>query len=343
MRPILFRIPIPGTDHAITLYGYGAMMCLGFLAAILVAARRSRRLGQPPDIIYNCALFAFLGGVFGARLFYIVQYREHFTSLWSIVMIWEGGLTYYGGLVLATVAVIAYLAASRLPVLYWLDVMAPSLPLGLAFGRIGCFLNGCCYGDTCDLPWGLAWPVGSIPWFDYADTYLASHGAMLAGAADGPYGAVMGSLVATWRPPPIHPAQVYAIVNALLLFAVLHVMFRHKRRHGQVILVFALLYGISRFLMEFLRADEASTYLLGLPTLLGALGHAEAAARFGGLTVSQNVAIGMVAAAAVALVFLMRTRGREWQADYAPPAPAVRESNDPGRKKHPKPKKGKRG
>jgi len=343
VQPILVRIPIPWTDWAITLYGYGAMLCLGFLAAILVAARRAQRLGQPPDVIYNCALLAFLGGVFGARLFYIVQYREHFTSIWSLVAIWEGGLTYYGGLVLATAAVMAYLAASRLPVLFWLDAIAPSLPLGLAFGRVGCFLNGCCYGARCDLPWGLAWPVGSIPWFAYADTHLASLGAQATGAGEGPYGAVMGALAAVWRVPHLHPSQVYAIVNALLLFGVLQVMFRHKRRHGQIILVFAVLYGVSRFLMEFLRADEAAVYLLGLPTLLRALGHEAAGARLGGLTISQNVAVVIVAAAAGALALLGRSARREWQAAYVPPAPAVRGSDRPDGRKHPKPRKGKHG
>jgi len=313
VRPILFRIPIPWTDHTITLYGYGAMLCLGFLAAILVAARRTRRLGQSPDIIYNAALFAFLGGVFGARLFYVLQYREHFTSIWSLVAIWEGGLTYYGGLVLATVSVVAYLLVSRLPVLYWLDVIAPSLPLGLAFGRMGCLLNGCCYGATCEWPWGIAWSAGSIPWAEYADTVLGPQGAVTASLGEGPYGAVMGAMATVWHGPHLHPSQVYAIVNALLLFVVLQVFFRHKRRHGQVLLLFVLLYGVSRFLMEFLRSDEASAYLLGVPTLLRMFGAEAAAGRLGGLTISQNVAIVMVAAAAVGLAILGRSRRAAWQ------------------------------
>jgi prolipoprotein diacylglyceryltransferase len=120
-------------------------------------------------------------------------------------------------------------------------------------------------------------------------------------------------------------------------------MFRHKRRHGQMILAFAVLYGVSRFLMEFLRADEAPAYLLGLPTLLRALGHEAAGARLGGLTISQNVAVVIVAAAAGALVLLGRSTRHEWQATYAPPAPTVRGPDRPDGRKRPRPRKGKHG
>ena len=129
MHQVLLRIPIPGTDHGITLYGYGMAMCLGFLAAILWAARRAKRDGQPPEIIYNIALFCFFGGVFGGRAFYCIQNSGRFPSLWDLVKIWEGGLTFYGGVILATLAVVVYLKVTRRSVLYWLDVIAPSLAM----------------------------------------------------------------------------------------------------------------------------------------------------------------------------------------------------------------------
>jgi phosphatidylglycerol:prolipoprotein diacylglycerol transferase len=210
---------------------------------------------------------------------------------------------------------------------------------------MGCFLNGCCYGATCHLPWGIRWPAGSIPWFDYANQYLESQG----GIPGGPgvlRGAVVGALAATWQPPVIHPAQIYALVNALLLFAVLHYMFWHKRRHGQIILAFFLLYGIGRFLEEALRADEAAAYLLGVPTLLRALGHEAAAAHLRGLTISQNVAIVMVLAASIGLAYLFRSRRPEWRGDYVPPAPVLSGAQDSAnshRKKHPRHRKGAHG
>jgi phosphatidylglycerol:prolipoprotein diacylglycerol transferase len=207
-------------------------------------------------------------------------------------------------------------------VLYWLDIIAPSVALGEAFGRLGCFLNGCCYGDVCTEGWGFAWLAGSIPWQHYAEGYLASLG-LVADGGGAASAALTGALAAAWRAPVIYPAQLLSFVNAMLLFAVLHTGLRFKRRHGQVLFMFILLYGISRFFLEYLRADEAEAYLLGLPTLLGALGLGGAASRLPGLTISQNVGIVMAAGAAAALVWLQRTRRPELQADYVPPAAAA--------------------
>ena len=323
MRQILLRIPIPGTEQVLTLYGYGAMLCLGFLLAILVAARRAKRLGQPPDVIYNAALVCFFGGLIGSRLFYVIQYGEHFRSVWDLVKIWEGGLTFYGGFLTAVLATVGYFWYARLPILYWLDILAPSVALGEAFGRLGCFLNGCCYGDTCPAGLGFSWPAGTIPWEHYADQALAVLGrgpADMGGAAGG---AVTGALATAWHAPVIFPAQLISFANAMLLFLVLAAMFRVKRRHGQIILAFVLLYGMSRFLLECLRADEADAYLLGLPALLAALGMEDAAGRLPLLTISQNLAILMVAGSAVGLALLGRSRRPRLQASYVPPPPPM--------------------
>ncbi len=327
MRQILFRIPLPGSEHALTIYGYGAMLCIGFLLAILLAARRAKRLGQSPDVIYNVALFCFFGGLIGARLFYVIQYGEHFRSPLDFLKIWEGGLTFYGGFLLAIVAAIGYLRFAKQPILYWLDIIAPSVALGEAFGRLGCFLNGCCYGDVCPAGSGaswatFAWPAGTIPWQHYADQYLATLSLSAAAGGGATDGALTGSLLAVWHAPAIYPAQLLSFLNGLLLFLLLVAMFRHKRRHGQILFMFMLLYGVSRFLLEWLRADEARVYLLGLPTLLESLGYTQAAARLPLLTISQNVAIGMVVGSVIVLALLERSTRPELQAEYAP-APAV--------------------
>jgi len=341
VHPILFRLALPGTQHALTIYSYGAMMCLGFLSAILVAAWRARSRGQSPDVIYNAGLIAFVCGVFGARLFYVVQYHGQFFSAWDLLKIWEGGLTYYGGLVLGAVGVVAYLGLSRRPVLYWLDIIAPSLALGLAFGRMGCFLNGCCYGDASHLPWAFAWPVGSLPWEHYANAFLESSGlkrAILPAEGFGPaLGAVTGCLAGGRQAWTIHPSQLYSLVNAAGLFAVLHLAFRWKRRHGQIFFFFILLYAVSRFLLEYTRADETETYLVGLPTLLRWLGHGAAAGNLGGLTISQNVAAAMAAAAVAALVWLNRSTHPHRGADYEPspdkPIPAAGSNQRKGKRR----------
>jgi phosphatidylglycerol:prolipoprotein diacylglycerol transferase len=322
VRQILLRIPVPGTEWTLTLYGYGAMLCVGFLLAIWVASWRARRLGQSPDIIYNAALFCFFGGLVGARLFYVVQYGEHFRSLLDLLKIWEGGLTFYGGFLMAVAATVGYLRLSRLPVLYWLDIIAPSVALGEAFGRLGCFLNGCCYGVVCPPGWGFAWPAGSIPWQFYADQYLAAAGLPpLADAGPAVGGALTGALAAAWHAPAIYPAQLISFLNAVLLFLVLHAMFPFKRRRGQVLFVFILLYGVSRFFLECLRADEVAAYFLGLPTLLSALGMRDAAARLPGLTISQSVGLVLVAASAAVLAGLARSRRPDLDANDPPPAP----------------------
>jgi len=312
VRQVLLRIPIPGTDHVLTLYGYGLAMCLGFLLAILTAARRAKRDGSPPEVVHNVALACFFGGVFGARAFFVIQNHDQFDSLLALLRIWEGGLTFYGGFLVATLATIVYLRATGRNVLYWLDVITPSMALGLAMGRVGCFLNGCCYGDVATVGPGMVWPVGSIPWYHYAEAQVPAFAEamrLFGGDARGAVtGALGGALAAVWRMPAIHPAQLYSLVNALALSLVLSVMFRRRRRNGQILLTFAILYGITRYLLELLRADEPEVYLLGLPTLLRLVGAREAAEALPGLTISQNIAVVMVVGGGLLLWRLMKSR-----------------------------------
>jgi prolipoprotein diacylglyceryltransferase len=110
------------------------------------------------------------------------------------------------------------------------------------------------------------------------------------------------------------------MVNALAPFVLLHLEFRHNRRHGQIFFTFILLYAASRFLLEYTRADEAEIHLLGLPTLLEWLGWPEAAQRLGGLTISQSVAAWMFVAGGAALAWLARSRNPRRRADWQPPA-----------------------
>jgi phosphatidylglycerol:prolipoprotein diacylglycerol transferase len=312
VRQVLLRIPIPGTDHVLTLYGYGLAMCVGFLLAILTAARRAKRDGSPPEVVHNAALACFFGGVFGARAFFVIQNHEQFDGLLALLRIWEGGLTFYGGFLVATLATVAYLRLARHNVLYWLDVITPSMALGLACGRVGCFLNGCCYGDVAAAGPGMVWPVGSIPWYHYAEAQVPAfaEAVRLFGRDGGAAlsGAVGGAVAAVWRMPAIHPAQLYSLVNALGLALVLSVMFWRRRRNGQILLTFAVLYGITRFLLEAIRADEPETYLLGLPTVLRLVGARGAAETLPGLTISQNIAVVMVLGGGLLLWRLMMSR-----------------------------------
>ena len=173
MAPVLFRIPWINWDVP----GYGMALMLGFLASVIWAARRAAKSGGNPDVVLNCAFIALLGGVGGARFMHVVDYWEYFTHyptpmarLMAILDLRQGGLEVYGGVITAMVLAIFYLAVRRYSVRWYMDILAPSLALGMGLGRIGCFLNGCCWGTVSDVPWAVRFPFGSNAmveqWYD---------------------------------------------------------------------------------------------------------------------------------------------------------------------------------
>lgn len=149
MCQVLFRIPIPWMAGGIPIYGFGLMMCITLFVCTWLAGRRARREGVSPDLVYDVALWIFIGGILGARIVFMIQYQM---PIWQFFMIWEGGLVFYGS---ALGGVIAYAAAYHFllrnqNVSTWqlADIFAPSLAVGLCLGRVGCLLNGCCYGNV---------------------------------------------------------------------------------------------------------------------------------------------------------------------------------------------------
>lgn len=151
MRQIILdlgRWEVFGSELDLRVFGYGLMLVLGFLASVLLARWRAKRAGEEPETISQCAVLALIGGVLGARLLYVIRYREQFAEegFWSILDISSGGLVYFGGLIGGAVLILLYMLFRRLPVRRFMDIIAPSLMLGLAFGRCGCLLNGCCWG-----------------------------------------------------------------------------------------------------------------------------------------------------------------------------------------------------
>jgi len=156
---------ILGLELPLRIYGYGLMLVLGFLAAILLAQWRARRAGEDPEHVSRIGLLSLLGGIVGSRAAYIIQHPDSFDGIGAMLNVTSGGLIYYGGVILAAALVVAYLLAKRLPVRRYLDIVAASLMIGLAFGRAGCTLNGCCFGAPCDDHWplGLRFPMFSRP------------------------------------------------------------------------------------------------------------------------------------------------------------------------------------
>jgi prolipoprotein diacylglyceryl transferase len=163
------RVHLLGGQFPLRIFGYGLMLVLGFLLSMALAKWRARRMGENPDALTYVCLLALLCGVLGARIAYVIQDWDKFSRegnpLAAMLDITSGGLIYYGGLGLAMLAAIVYLAIKRLPLRRYLDILAPSIMLGLAFGRMGCLLNGCCYGGLCadTAPLSMHFPMYSKP------------------------------------------------------------------------------------------------------------------------------------------------------------------------------------
>ena len=161
---------------------------------------------------------------------------------------WDGGLTYYGGLLLAIPLGLWFLRRNRIPQWKVADLAGIGIPLGLGFGRLGCFLSGCCYGQQADVGWAVSFPNGSPAWKDHYDRFLV--------------GATDGSL-------PVHPTQLYESLACFAIAGLMMWWYKHKKTFdGEILWLFVLLYGMARFMVETLRGDERGEYF-GLSTSEG--------------------------------------------------------------------------
>jgi phosphatidylglycerol:prolipoprotein diacylglycerol transferase len=319
----LFRIP--GLDWPV--YGYGLMMVLGFLLAMELAKFLARRSRLDPDAFVNAGLIALVSGVVGARLSHVLENLDQYTdpgrSAWAnfvdAINISSGGLTFFGGLILATVCCIAYGLWRRVPLRIGMDIVAPCVMLGLAFGRVGCFLNGCCYGAECHLPWAVEFPYQSNAWVDqYRAGEIDPPDELIVTDADGgrhPISAKaaakdprLAALADAQHAHPVHPAQLYSAFNALLICAVLVAYYTLPHAPGRVFALMLILKGITRYLLEMLRSEPPVAHVFGY-----------------GLSFSMVVSI-VLLAIGLLLWFVVFRRGdsTEWTAaDAAPSAPPI--------------------
>lgn len=247
MRPVLFELPYVG----IKVLGFGAMMVLALVASLGLAAWRARREKLNPDVFYDLGFWMIIGGVVGARLFFVLQHADAYKHLIDVVKFWEGGIVFYGSIIGGAIGFLIYRAFRPFPFRPAIDVVAPSLAIGVAFGRLGCFLNGCCFGDTCSLPWGVQFPFGSTPWLHHVELGL------IAPAAS--------------HSLPVHPTQLYSVIDGLVLLVLLSAYYPLRKRDGEVMAVLMLTYPLTRFLIERLRDDESALAF--------------------GFTISQNISI----------------------------------------------------
>jgi phosphatidylglycerol---prolipoprotein diacylglyceryl transferase len=156
--------------------GYGLMVLLGTVSGVALATYRARQVGLNHELIWSLAFWMFIGGILGARLFYVIEYwNQRFrsdslaTTVFRVLDFPEGGLVIYGALLGGAIALVAFVRKHNLPLLALADLIAPSMLVGLALGRVGCFLNGCCYGGPTTLPWAVEFPPTSPPYLDQVE------------------------------------------------------------------------------------------------------------------------------------------------------------------------------
>lgn len=148
--------------------GYGFFLLLAISSASALLIYRAKKLWNiPPDTVISLALWGVVSGLIGARLFFVIQYHEDFVkdslleSLISIVSITEGGLVVYGSILGGILGAMIFMIKNKLPILATFDLVAPTVLLGMSLGRLGCLMNGCCFGGLCELPWAVQFPAGS--------------------------------------------------------------------------------------------------------------------------------------------------------------------------------------
>lgn len=235
---------------------FGVLMSLSFVIGFWLSARRGKRYGFSSDLVLDFCLTVMISSMVGVRLFFFVTHPDSFQPWWEVFLLWKGGLTLYGGILMAIAAVAWFCRRRRIAFLEMADVLAPQVALGIGITRIGCFLNGCCYGKPTDGPLGIVFPENcSAGW----ETGCAA----------------------------IHPTQLYSSAGGFLTWALLLLWERLSPRRGATFARFLLLYGTSRFVVDFWRSYEIDAQ--------GPLG----------LTLSQWISVGLIVSG---LAVMSRTR-----------------------------------
>ncbi|MBU1905778.1 MAG: prolipoprotein diacylglyceryl transferase [Candidatus Omnitrophica bacterium] len=205
----------------LTIYSYGLMLVVAFIAASSLIRIQARKESIDADVAFNTLFFAFVSGIIGARVFYVIENLKYYlVDPIGMIMLQRGGLSWFGGLIAGVLVASLYIRKKKLQIFKVLDLIMPFVALGQAIGRIGCLLNGCCYG---------------IP--SRFGIYFPGHES------------------------PLVPTQIYSSLILLLIFISLRFLQDRTHKQGQIFLAYTLLYSSARFFIEFWRAEHRIIFL----------------------------------------------------------------------------------
>ena len=229
------------------------MLAIGFFAGIMFAAWRAKRDGENPDHVYNLSVWLVISSLVGSRLYYVITHFSEFRADENLPFLYRffiilknvfwpvgydgqigiSGLVLYGGLILATFTAALYLYIHKLNVFKFMDYLAPSLGLGEFFTRIGCFLNGCCFGKPSESIFGMIFPENSAAGMFYPGMH-------------------------------IHPSQLYNSLAGLIIFFALITLERYKKFNGFTSLLYFIFYSLGRFIIDYSRYYEGNLTFFSL-------------------------------------------------------------------------------
>lgn len=232
------------------------MMTLAFLIGTIGPIWLNRRREHPFSATPAGGIWIFMGGIIGAKIWWMVQYGD-WDDLRYLQFFITGGLVFFGGLFGGIIAGIIYLKLHKIPVITGADMVAPFMAFAHGIGRIGCFLNGCCWGAVTrfSYPWAVQFPKGSSCYRRQLREKLVS-------------GDDLFSL-------PVHPTQLYETLGNFIIFVILLIIYKKHKHTGVVTLSYLTMYGGLRFVTEMFRGESARPV-------------------YGWLTVSQTVALSML-------------------------------------------------
>lgn len=229
---------------------YGLLVATGVLLGLWISVRNAAKQGIDPDKAWNFGILVVLCGIVGAKVLYVIydwNTYQHWTDIFSLSTLQAGGV-FSGGLIGALIAAVWYIRQQHMPALATCDAFAPGLAIGHAIGRLGCFAAGCCYGKPTDAWWGVTFT-----------------------------NPVANKLVETPLNVALQPTQLFEFAVELANFFLLTWMLKRKKFDGQVFGAYLILYGVARFLIEFLRGDPGRGEVFG-----------------GALSGTQLIALGLV-------------------------------------------------